>query len=107
LDWSGNRLLITGGTSFIGSHLVDRLVDLGADRIRVVDDLSSGEIENIRSHIDSGKVELVKGDLLVPGVAEESVEGIDTVFHLAAIHGGDSASRTTVRMLEDVRGGYV
>jgi nucleoside-diphosphate-sugar epimerase len=88
LDWSGNRLLVTGGTSFIGSHLVDRLVDLGADRIRVVDDLSSGEVENIRSHIDSGKVELVKGDLLVPGVAEESVEGIDTVFHLAAIHGG-------------------
>ncbi len=88
MDWSGNRLLVTGGASFIGSHLVDRLVDLGADRIRVVDDLSSGEIENIGSHIDSGKVEFVQRDLLVPGVAEESVEGIDTVFHLAAIHGG-------------------
>jgi nucleoside-diphosphate-sugar epimerase len=67
---------------------VDRLVDLGADRVRVVDDVSSGEIENIRGHIDSGKVEFIQKDLLVPGVAEESAAGIDTVFHLAAIHGG-------------------
>ena len=86
--WAGNRILVTGGASFIGSHLVDRLVDGGADRIRVVDDLSSGELTNIQGHIDSGRVEVVKLDLLVPGAAEESVKEIDTVFHLAAIHGG-------------------
>ena len=88
LDWSGNRILITGGASFIGSHLVDRLVDGRADKIRVVDDLSSGELDNIRGHLDSGRVEFVKNDLLRPGVAEAAVEGIDTIFHLAAIHGG-------------------
>ena len=86
--WSGNRVLITGGASFIGSHLVDRLVERGADRIRVVDDLSSGELNNIQGHVDSGRVEVMNMDLLIPGGAEEAVAGIDTVFHLAAIHGG-------------------
>jgi nucleoside-diphosphate-sugar epimerase len=88
MDWSGKRVLVTGGASFIGSHLIDRLVDGGADRIRVVDDLSSGEIETIQNHLKAGKVDLIRKDLLVPGVAEESVADVDTVFHLAAIHGG-------------------
>lgn len=88
MDWSRNRVLVTGGASFIGSHLVDRLVDQGADHIRVVDDLSSGEIDNIQGHVDSGRVKVLRKDLLTPGVAEESVAGIDTIFHLAAIHGG-------------------
>ena len=88
MDWSANRVLVTGGASFIGSRLVDRLIEDGAGRIRIVDDFSSGEIENIRHHLDSGRIELIEGDLLVPGVAEDSVAGINTVFHLAAIHGG-------------------
>jgi nucleoside-diphosphate-sugar epimerase len=88
MGWSGKRVLVTGGASFIGSHLIDRLVDLGAGQIRVVDDLSSGELANIQTHVDSGSVQLVRKDLLVPGVAEESTETIDVVFHLAAIHGG-------------------
>jgi nucleoside-diphosphate-sugar epimerase len=79
---------VTGGASFIGSHLIDRLIERGAERIRVVDDLSSGELTNIQGHIDSGQVEVVRLDLLVPGAAEQAVNGIDTVFHLAAIHGG-------------------
>lgn len=88
VHWSGRRVLVTGGTSFIGSHLVDRLVARGADHIRVVDDLSSGELANIQGHVDSGRVEVMRLDLLIPGAAEASVAGIDTVFHLAAIHGG-------------------
>src|SRR5262245_28129568 len=88
MDWSSKRILVTGGASFIGSHLIDRLVAKGADRILVVDDLSSGELENIRTHIDGGVTEFVQRDLLVPGAAEESVRDIDVVFHLAAIHGG-------------------
>jgi nucleoside-diphosphate-sugar epimerase len=88
MDWSSKRILVTGGASFIGSHLVDRLVAAGAPTVRVVDDLSSGELDNIRGHIDSGAVAFQSADLLVPGVAERAVADVDVVFHLAAIHGG-------------------
>lgn len=88
MNWSGKRVLVTGGASFIGSHVVDQLVERGARHIRIVDDLSSGEIENIQGHIDSRAVEFVEKDLLSQEVADEAVRGIDVVFHLAAIHGG-------------------
>ncbi len=87
-DWAGKSVLVTGGASFIGSHVVDRLVERGVSHVRVVDDLSSGTVENIRGHIDSGVVELVRADLLAPGATDEACAGIDYVFHLAAIHGG-------------------
>jgi nucleoside-diphosphate-sugar epimerase len=79
---------VTGGASFIGSHLVDLLLASGAPAVRVVDDLSSGRLENIRCHLDEGRVEFVRADLLEEGVAQRAVEGIDVVFHLAAVHGG-------------------
>jgi nucleoside-diphosphate-sugar epimerase len=88
VSWSDKHVLVTGGASFIGSHLVDQLVERGASHIRIVDDLSSGEIENIQAHLDSKRVEFIKQDLLDQDVATASVRGIDTVFHLAAIHGG-------------------
>lgn len=81
------RLLVTGGASFIGSHLVDQLVERGAT-IRVVDDLSSGKLANIQDHIDSGAVEFVHADLRAPGVADTAVRNCELVFHLAADHGG-------------------
>lgn len=87
-DWSHKTVLVTGGASFIGSHLVDRLVERGARRIRVVDDLSSGTLDNIRPHIDSGVVDLRRADLQLVGVADEVSRDVDVVFHLAAIHGG-------------------
>jgi nucleoside-diphosphate-sugar epimerase len=88
MDWTQSRILVTGGASFISSHLIDRLVESGAGRIRVVDDLTSGHLQNIQAHIDSGKVRFQRADLLTPGVAREVVDAIDVVFHLAAIHGG-------------------
>ena len=87
MDWSKQKVLVTGGASFIGSHLVDALVARGTS-VRVVDNLSSGKIENIQAHIENGRVEFFQKDLLVPGVAQQAVEGIDIVFHLAADHGG-------------------
>lgn len=87
MNWEGKRALVTGGASFIGSHLVDALVERGA-RVRVVDDLSSGRLENIQGHIDAGRVEFMRGDLLRQEVCESAVEGMQVVFHLAAAHGG-------------------
>ncbi len=87
MNWHGRKVLVTGGASFIGSHLVDALLERGAV-VRVVDNLSSGKIENIQRHIDEGRVEFIYGDLLRPGVAQRAVEGMNVVFHLAADHGG-------------------
>lgn len=87
MTWSGRRVLVTGGASFIGSHLVDGLLARGA-QVRVVDDLTSGHFEHIRSHVESSRVEWTEADLRAPGVAARAVTGIDVVFHLAADHGG-------------------
>jgi len=77
------RVLVTGGAGFIGSHLVDRLVSEGY-AVRVVDNLSSGRLENLRRHVESKSVELVLGDLKDPEVALRVVEGVEAVFHFAA-----------------------
>jgi len=81
------NILVTGGASFIGSHLVDALVARGA-AVRVVDDLSCGDRANIDGHIASGKIEFIKGNLLDPAAAKRAVRGADVVVHLAACHGG-------------------
>ncbi len=85
--WKGRKVLVTGGASFIGSHLSDKLAAAGA-RVRIVDDLSSGRIDNIKSLLSSKKAEFIKGDLLETGILKKSFKGIDTIFHLAARHGG-------------------
>ena len=87
MNWKGRPVLVTGGASFIGSHIVERLVDRGA-AVRVVDDLSSGHLDNIKEHVEGGKVEFIRADLKEAGVAQKAVDGISTVFHLAADHGG-------------------
>ncbi|MBH28482.1 MAG: GDP-L-fucose synthase 1 [Chloroflexi bacterium] len=87
MNLNGKIILVTGGASFIGSHLTDALVNKGA-KVRVVDNLSSGRLANIQSHIESGKVDFVEADLTEPGVAQKVVDGTQIVFHLAADHGG-------------------
>jgi nucleoside-diphosphate-sugar epimerase len=87
MDWKNYPVLVTGGASFIGSWLVDALVERGA-QVRVVDNLSSGRLENISRYVDTGQIKFLRADLLQPGVAEEAVSGVRMVFHLAADHGG-------------------
>lgn len=87
MNWETRRVLVTGGASFIGSHLVDALLEREA-QVCVVDDLSSGSLENIAHTLDAGQVEFVEADLRAPGVTRDAVRDIDVVFHLAADHGG-------------------
>lgn len=87
MEWRRRPVLVTGGVSFIGSHLVDGLLERGAI-VRVADDLSSGKLENIQSHVDAGRIEFIRADLKEPGVARKAVDGVSVVFHLAADHGG-------------------
>src|SRR5579862_7186917 len=87
MTWKQTRVLVTGGASFIGSALVDALIERGA-RVRVVDNLSSGRLENIEQHVRSGAVEFLQADLLENQVAEKAAKDIHIAFHLAADHGG-------------------
>jgi nucleoside-diphosphate-sugar epimerase len=85
MSWNGTKVLVTGGASFIGSHLVDKLVSLGAD-VRVADDLSSGRLENLAA--SEGRYEFEAGDLRDRSFARAVTKGRSVVFHLAACHGG-------------------
>ncbi|MGE3075308.1 MAG: NAD-dependent epimerase/dehydratase family protein [Dehalococcoidia bacterium] len=87
ITWAGRPVLVTGGASFIGSHLVEALIQRGA-AVRVADDLSSGALDNLRVNLDAGRIDFREGDLRDPKFAAEAVGDIRTVFHLAADHGG-------------------
>ena len=78
-----SRVLVTGGAGFIGSHFVDRLMRMDCF-VRVVDDLSGGDLGNVEGWLGDSRFEFVRGDLKDSGVAEKAVDGVDVVFHLAA-----------------------
>jgi nucleoside-diphosphate-sugar epimerase len=75
-------VLVTGGAGFIGSHIVDALVESGA-RVRVVDNLSTGHLENLSSV--GGRIDFLEGDLADPEIAQRAVEDVELVFHEAAL----------------------
>jgi len=85
--WKDCRTIVTGGASFIGSHLVDKLIELGAE-VTVVDDLSSGRLENLTKSKE--KFSFIKHDLEYSTKSElkEIFKDQEYVFHLAAVHGG-------------------
>ncbi len=78
------RTLVTGGCGFIGSHLVDKLANLGYEVI-VIDNLSSGSLDNVRTHLGKSYFEFIKADLKVFDADwVKSFSNIDVVFHFAA-----------------------
>lgn len=78
------RTLVTGGAGFIGSHLVDQLIREGHEVV-VLDNFFSGSIENVKHHLDSGELSLIKGDVRNSEVVKEAMRDVDAVFHLAAV----------------------
>ena len=82
---SGVRALITGGAGFIGSHIADGLVRAGARKIIVFDDMSRGRLANLDEALSSGRVTLVQHDIRDRAEIARAMEGVDVLFHLAAI----------------------
>lgn len=78
-----SHFLVTGGAGFIGSHIVDRLMQM-ARSVRVLDNLSSGNMNNVKQWLNDSRFEFVHGDLKEMVVAEKAVDSVDVVFHLAA-----------------------
>ena len=76
--------MITGGAGFIGSHLVDNLVEKGC-KVRVMDNLANGKLENISHHLGQEVFEFFHRDVTDPLDVERAMEGIDVVFHLACL----------------------
>ena len=79
--------LVTGGCGFIGSHLADALLARG-DRVRILDDLSSGRLENAPA-----AAELRRGDVADAALVADSLAGVDGCFHLAAVSSVERANR--------------
>lgn len=76
-------VLVTGGAGFIGSHLVDSLMNKGWDVV-VLDNLSSGSLKNVRKWLENERFKFVQGDLKSANEAQKAVENVELVFHLAA-----------------------
>lgn len=76
------RALVTGGAGFIGSHLVDELVESGC-QVTVLDNLSTGHLHNIE-HLGD-RIDFVQGDIRDAAILERVVEGCEVVFHEAAV----------------------
>lgn len=87
------KCLVTGGAGFIGSHIVDALVERG-DTVRVLDNLSTGELDNLTHH--QNKIEFIEGDTRDEKTVQKAVAGVDYVFHLAAL-------RAVLRSVDDPR----
>src|SRR5882762_370418 len=81
----GARALVTGGAGLIGSHLADLLASAGASEIVVLDNLSRGRLDNLATARASGRVTLVDGDIRDRGLLARALDGVDVLFHLAAI----------------------
>jgi UDP-glucose 4-epimerase len=79
----GKTFLVTGGSGFIGSHVVDELVTAGAERIVVLD--KAIREENLRNALESGLVEIVEGDVTDLDSLRELVQGINGIFHMAVL----------------------
>ena len=101
MNWAEQRVLVTGGASFIGSHLVEALIENKA-RVRVVDNFVSGRLENLWPHslIATASpfsniffswvnpLQIIEADLLDSLTVRRVFDGATVVFHLAARHGG-------------------
>lgn len=94
--YKNKKILVTGGASFIGSHLVDTLLRDGAE-VTVADDLSSGKLSNLEYSIKRGQnnknwvsknLDIRIGDLKKLSFTRSLMQDKDVVFHLAALHGG-------------------
>lgn len=79
------KALITGGAGLIGSHIADRLITDGYEEIVILDNFTRGRLQNLEFAAASGKITTVEGDIRDASLVRDLMEGVDIVFHEAAI----------------------
>ncbi|ODS52378.1 MAG: NAD-dependent epimerase [Acidobacteria bacterium SCN 69-37] len=79
------RVLITGGAGLIGSHIADLLVQEDVAEIRILDNFVRGRMENLATALPSGKVRVIEGDIRDTALLKDAMDGVDVLFHQAAI----------------------
>jgi UDP-glucose 4-epimerase len=79
------RALITGGAGLIGSHIADGLVAEGLEEVVILDNFTRGRLQNLEPAMASGRVKLVEGDIRDTAMLKDVMQGMDIVFHEAAI----------------------
>ena len=103
MNGCNGKILITGGAGLIGSHIADKLVELGSREIVVFDNFCRGRLENLSRASARGRVTIVKGDIRNRKQIARVMEGVDLVFHQAAIRITQCAEepRLAVEVLAD------
>jgi nucleoside-diphosphate-sugar epimerase len=81
----GTRILVTGGAGFVGSTTVDQLLSGGAVEVRVLDNFVRGNTRNLEAAQKTGRLTLVAGDIRDAEMVDSLTEGVDYVFHQAAL----------------------
>jgi len=81
---TNSTILVTGGAGFIGSHLVDKLLELGND-IVVLDDLSNGNLDNLKNVRSNPNFKFIEGTILNKETCDLAMSGVNVVFHLACL----------------------
>lgn len=103
---SGAKVLVTGGAGFIGSNLVESLLNAG-NSVVCLDNFSTGKRENLNSFISDKNFRLIEGDIRDYNVCVKSVEGIDFVFHQAALGSVPRSIKDPVSSTDVNIGGFV
>lgn len=80
-----SKILVTGGAGFIGSYVVEELLQRKPEKIFIIDNLIRGSFDNMRSFIDDPLVEFIEGDIRNRDLLEKYIAGSDYVFHMAAL----------------------
>jgi UDP-N-acetylglucosamine/UDP-N-acetylgalactosamine 4-epimerase len=84
-DFTNLGFLVTGGAGFIGSNIVQYLLKYGASHVRVLDNLATGSMENLKPYLQNKALEFVEGDISNPDTCHQTCKDIDYVLHQAAL----------------------
>ncbi len=96
---NGARVFVPGGAGFIGSHIVDQVLDAGAAEVVILDDFIRGRRENLALAMRTERLRIIDGDICNRGLVDELTAGTDVVFHQAALR-ITQAAEEPVRAIE-------